>query len=59
MGSVKPDKQEILHKIIHKFVLSPEGIIKYLVLQKPIFTKTTNYGHFGKEDLPWEKIIQL
>ena len=58
-GTAKIEEQEILHKIIQKFDLTPEGIIKYLDLQKPIFTKTTNYGHFGKEDLPWEKIIQL
>ncbi len=36
---------------------SVNGIIKTLDLKKPIFSKTTNYGHFGKEDLPWEKII--
>ena len=28
-------------------------------LRKPIYTKTTNYGHFGKEGLPWEKIISF
>ncbi len=58
-GTAKIEEQEILNKIIQKFDLTPEGIIKYLDLQKPIFTQTTNYGHFGKEDLPWEKIIQL
>ena len=30
-----------------------------LDLTKPIYRKTTNYGHFGKEDLTWEKIIEL
>ena len=24
-----------------------------------IYEKTTNYGHFGKKDLPWEKIVTL
>lgn len=42
-----------------KFDLTPQGIINYLDLTKPIYTKTTNYGHFGKENLPWEKIIEL
>ena len=42
-----------------KFDLTPEGIIKYLQLKKPIYTKTTNYGHFGKEELSWEKVIKL
>ena len=41
------------------FDLTPTGIIKTLDLRKPIFKQTTNYGHFGKENLPWEKIIKF
>ena len=52
-------EEEILRKIEEKFDLTPKGIIEYLNLKKPIYTKTTNYGHFGKDDLPWEKIITL
>ena len=50
---------QILEIINRNFVLTPKGIIEYLDLQEPIFTKTTNYGHFGKKDLPWEKVITL
>ena len=53
-----PD-EEIIQKIKEKFDLTPNGIIEYLDLRKPIYTKTTNYGHFGDKDLPWEKIIKL
>ena len=42
-----------------KFDLTPDGIIKYLELKKPIYSLTTNYGHFGKENLPWEKVIKF
>ena len=35
------------------------GIINTLDLEKPIYSNTTNYGHFGKVGLPWEKIIQI
>ena len=52
-------EEEIENKIIDKFDLTPRGIINYLELQKPIFTQTTNYGHFGKEGLAWEKIIEI
>lgn len=52
-------EEEILEKIEEKFDLTPKGIIKYLKLKEPIYTKTTNYGHFGKEELPWEKVITL
>ena len=52
-------EEEIVEKIRTKFDLTPKGIIKYLQLNKPIYTKTTNYGHFGKEELEWEKFIEF
>ena len=52
-------EDEILEIINRNFDLTPNGIINYLRLREPIFTKTTNYGHFGKPELPWEKIIEL
>jgi len=36
--------------------LTPKGIIDRFNLFRPIYSKTTNYGHFGKADLPWENI---
>ncbi len=36
--------------------LTPMGIIKHFDLFRPIYSKTTNYGHFGKDSLPWEKV---
>ena len=50
-------EEEIVAKIEKTFTLTPRGIINYLNLQNPIYKKTTNYGHFGKNDLPWEHII--
>jgi S-adenosylmethionine synthetase len=32
------------------------GIVEGLDLRRPIYSETTAYGHFGKEDLPWEQI---
>ncbi len=52
-------EEEIVDLIYKKFELTPTGIINYLNLRSPIYTKTTNYGHFGKDDLPWEKVIAL
>lgn len=46
-----------LTKIIEDLVdLTPKGIIQRFQLFRPIYTSTTNYGHFGKDYLPWEKI---
>jgi S-adenosylmethionine synthetase len=35
--------------------LTPQGIIERFNLFRPIYNSTTNYGHFGKDYLPWEK----
>ena len=58
-GTCKISEEEIIDLIKEKFDLTPEGIINYLELKKPIYSKTTNYGHFGEKDLPWEKIIKI
>ncbi len=58
-GTGTVDENVIIDKIYSKFDLTPRGIINYLDLQKPIYRQTTNYGHFGKKDLSWEKIIEL
>ena len=58
-GTNKIPEEDIIKIIEEKFDLTPNGIIKYLDLNKPIYTKTTNYGHFGKEEMTWEKVIEL
>ena len=52
-------ENKIVEKIKNTFKLTPRGIIESLDLRNPIYKRTTNYGHFGKSDLPWEKIIKL
>lgn len=58
-GTGKIEEEKIVKLIQRNFDLTPDGIIQYLQLKKPIYAKTTNYGHFGKDNLPWEKIIKL
>ena len=36
--------------------LTPKGIIDRFNMFRPIYSQTTNYGHFGKNNLPWESI---
>ncbi len=47
---------KIIKAINHVFNFQPAEIIEQLSLRRPIFSKTTNYGHFGKndKDLTWE-----
>lgn len=52
-------EKELIELVERNFDLTPRGIIEYLDLKKPIYAKTTNYGHFGKQDMTWEKIVEL
>jgi len=36
------------------FDLRPYGLIKMLDLERPIYKQTAAYGHFGRDNLPWE-----
>ena len=58
-GTSKISEEELIELVKKNFDLTPEGIINYLNLREPIYTKTTNYGHFGKEGLSYENIIKL
>ena len=58
-GTSQKSEEELVELIKSKFDLTPDGIIEYLHLKEPIFSKTTNYGHFGKNGLPWEEIIKM
>ena len=58
-GTNKVKEDEILNIIYDNFDLTPRGIINYLDLENISYKETTNYGHFGKENMPWEKIIRL
>ena len=50
-------QSRMLTKQIQEVVdLTPKGIIDRFDLFRPIYSSTTNYGHFGKPDLPWEKV---
>lgn len=58
-GTSKRTDNDLVQLIREKFDLTPEGIINYLDLKNIKYTETTNYGHFGKDKLTWEKIITL
>ena len=48
---------EVLVKLVREFFdLRPYGLIKMLNLIQPIYRQTAAYGHFGREQFPWEKV---
>ena len=54
-GTAKVPEEEIEKAVRSVFSFKPADIIAQLDLLRPIYKKTTNYGHFTKADLPWEQ----
>lgn len=56
-GTGKVADEKIAEAVNRVFDLRPAAIIDKLNLRRPIYRKTTNYGHFGREDadFTWEK----
>jgi len=48
-------EEKIAKAVSRVFDLTPGGIIKELDLLKPIYRKTSVYGHFGQKGFAWEK----
>jgi S-adenosylmethionine synthetase len=57
-GTGKVDDDRLVRAIRETFPLTPRGIITALGLRNPIYRKTSNYGHFGREEegFSWEKL---
>ncbi|ACB77129.1 methionine adenosyltransferase [Opitutus terrae] len=59
MGTAKVPEEKISAAVRKVFSFKPAAIVKQLDLLRPIYRATTNYGHFGKDELPWEKTNQI
>jgi len=55
-GTAKFTEDKILDAVKNFFDFRPYKIIEKLKLRNPIYAKTTNYGHFGKEGMTWERV---
>ena len=59
-GGTEKISLELMEEQIRKnFPLKPAQILAELKLKQPIYHKTSAYGHFGKEDLPWEQLDKV
>ncbi|HPK49721.1 MAG TPA: methionine adenosyltransferase [Opitutaceae bacterium] len=59
MGTAKVSEEKISEAVRKVFSFKPANIVKQLDLLRPIYRQTTNYGHFGKADLPWEQLNKV
>ena len=52
-------QEKVIECIKNNFNLSQRGIIDFLNLKRPIYQKTATYGHFGRNDVPWEELRSI
>lgn len=50
---------EIADIVLREFDLRPYSIIETMGLRRPIYLQTAAYGHFGKPNLPWERLDRV
>nr|WP_198597267.1 methionine adenosyltransferase [Gracilimonas amylolytica] len=55
-GTGKMSDTELAAKVKKVFDCTPKGIIDRFNLKSPIYRQTAAYGHFGREQFPWEKL---
>lgn len=58
-GTAKVAEEKIEEAVKKVFDASPAGIIKTLDLLRPIYEETASYGHFGRDNFPWEKTDKI
>ncbi|MGK0463849.1 MAG: S-adenosylmethionine synthetase [Lentimonas sp.] len=54
-GTGKVSDEQIVAAVQKVFSFKPADIVSQLNLLRPIYRSSTHYGHFGNENLPWEK----
>jgi len=52
-------EEDIIKGLEKVFDLTPKGIIDTLKLKSPIYKRIAAYGHFGRNDLPWENLDKM
>jgi len=54
-GTGKVDEATMIKLVRQHFDLRPYGLIEMLDLNRPIYQPTAAYGHFGRDEFPWER----
>ncbi|MAB67188.1 MAG: methionine adenosyltransferase [Bacteroidetes bacterium] len=55
-GTGKMSDPELANLVAQTFDCTPKGIITRFDLKRPIYKPTAAYGHFGRDEFPWEKL---
>ncbi len=58
-GTGKLSAKEMEARVRKNFLLKPRQIVEQFDLLRPIYRATASYGHFGREEFPWERLDKV
>ena len=58
-GTSKLSSKELDQKVRKNFLLKPHQIVEQFDLLRPIYRATASYGHFGRDEFPWERLDKV
>jgi S-adenosylmethionine synthetase len=58
-GTSKLSAQELVSRVRSNFRLKPSEIVEQFDLLRPIYKATASYGHFGRNEFPWERLDKV
>jgi len=58
-GTSKLSSKELDQKVRSNFLLKPHQIVEQFDLLRPIYRATASYGHFGRDEFPWERLDKV
>lgn len=58
-GTSKLTLKELEKKVRANFRLKPHEIVEQFDLLRPIYKATASYGHFGRDEFPWERLDKV
>ena len=58
-GTGRLETATIIDLINTHFDLTPQGIIDHHDLLRPIYRQTATYGHYGRDEFPWERLDKV
>ena len=58
-GTSKHSLKDLENKVRSTFRLKPHEIVEQFDLLRPIYRQTASYGHFGRDEFPWERLDKV
>jgi len=58
-GTSDHSPKELENRVRSVFRMKPREIVEHFDLLRPIYRKTASYGHFGRDEFPWERLDKV